>query len=580
MLNFKSIREATTGEEYIETSITGKALLTIAQLNKGTAFTEAERSEFGLRGKLPVQIETLDEQVKRTYIQFQGQQSPLQKHIYLNNLHDKNQVLFYKLVSTHLDEMLPLIYTPMIGTAVKQFSREFRNARGLYIAYPDRDHISEILDNRTNPEIDLIVVTDGEAVLGIGDQGIGGMDIPIAKLMVYTLCGGVNPLRTLPIVLDVGTNNKELLADPLYLGWRRERLRGKEYDDFIESFVSTVRLKFPHIYLHWEDFGRDTAPRILQKYRDEMCTFNDDIQGTGAVALAALLAAIKITGIPISQQKIVIYGAGTAGTGIANHICDAMIRSGISREQAQQNFWLIDRPGLIHKEVSDITPSQQPYARDTKEIAKWHKNKEGKIDLLETIKQIKPTILIGCSTQTGAFSQEIVQEMAQHCARPIIFPLSNPTDNAEATPAQLLEWTNGTALVATGSPFADVIFKGRPIRIAQCNNALVFPGIGLGILATRAQRLTDNMIAAASNALSEFTLLHGAQYSLLPSLNQAREAAREIALAVGTQAMQDGVCGIDVISNLEERIDSLIWHPHYVPLRKMGNKKMGPTFDI
>lgn len=579
MLNFKCIREATTGEEFLETTITGKALLTIPQLNKGTAFPEDERSLFGLRGKLPVHVETLDEQVTRTYVQFQGQQSPLQKHIYLNNLHDKNQVLFYKLVSIHLDEMLPLIYTPMIGTAVKQFSREFRNARGLYIAYPDRKYISEILDNRTNPEIDLIVVTDGEAVLGIGDQGIGGMDIPIAKLMVYTLCGGINPLKTLPIVLDVGTNNKELLADPLYLGWRNERLRGKEYDDFIELFVSTVRQKFPNLFLHWEDFGRDTAPQILQRYRDQLCTFNDDIQGTGAVTLAALLAAIKITGIPLTEQRIIIYGAGTAGTGIANHICDAIVRAGISMDKARHNFWLMDRQGLIHSAIHDLTPSQKPYARNSHEIIKWHKNAEGKIDLLETIKHVKPTLLIGCSTQSGAFTQQIVQEMAKHTARPIIFPLSNPTDNAEATPAQLLEWTDGNALVATGSPFADVIVKGKAMRIAQCNNALVFPGIGLGVLATQALRLTDNMIAAASQALSEFTLLYADQFSLLPSLNQAREAAREIALAVGNQAMQDGVCGIDLITNLEERLDRLIWHPHYVPLRKMGSS-LGHSYEI
>ncbi len=580
MLNFKCIREATTGEEYLETSITGKALLTIPQLNKGTAFSEEERSEFNLRGKLPVHVDTLDEQVQRTYIQFQGQQSPLQKHIYLNNLHDKNQVLFYKLVSTYLDEMLPLIYTPIIGTAVKQFSKEFRNARGLYIAYPDRNYINEILDNRTNPDVDIIVVTDGEAVLGIGDQGIGGMDIPIAKLMVYTLCGGVNPLKTLPIVLDVGTNNNDLLADPLYLGWRTPRLRGKEYDDFIELFVTTVRQKFPNIYLHWEDFGRDTAPKILKRYRDEMCTFNDDIQGTGAVTLAALFAAIKITDIPLAEQRIIIYGAGTAGTGITNHICDEMVRAGISRETAQKNFWLIDRPGLIHSDIQDLTVSQKPYARDKNEIAKWLKNSEGNIDLLETIKQIKPTLLIGCSAQGGAFNQEIVQEMAKHSTRPIIFPLSNPTDNAEATPAQLLEWTQGNALVATGSPFADVIFKGKPIRIAQCNNALVFPGIGLGVLATQAQRLTDKMISAASHALSQFTLLYADQYALLPSLKQAREAAREIALAVGNQAMLDGVCGIDVISNLAERIDSLIWHPHYVPLKKLGSSKASHTFEI
>ena len=312
MLNFRSVREPTTGMEYLETSITGKALLTVPQLNKGTAFSNEERHIFGLRGKLPVQIETLEEQVKRTYIQYQNQPNELQKHIYLNNLHDKNQVLFYKLVSTYLDEMLPMIYTPMIGTAVKQFSREFRNARGLYIAYPDRDYVDEILDNRTNPEINLIVVTDGEAVLGIGDQGIGGMDIPIAKLMVYTLCGGINPINTLPILLDVGTNNQELLNDPLYLGWRHERLRGQQYYDFIDLFVSKVKKKFPNIFLHWEDFGRDTAPKILQHYREELCTFNDDIQGTGAVTLAALFAAIKITGIPFTEQRIVVYGAGTA----------------------------------------------------------------------------------------------------------------------------------------------------------------------------------------------------------------------------------------------------------------------------
>ena len=310
-----------------------------------------------------------------------------------------------------------------------------------------------------------------------------------------------------------------------------------------------------------------------------MCTFNDDIQGTGAVTLAALLAAIKITGIPLAKQRLIIYGAGTAGTGITNQICDAMVRAGIPREQAKKNFWLIDRPGLIHANIKDLTASQKTYARDVNEIAKWHKNGDVKIDLLETIKQVKPTILIGCSTQSGAFNQEIVQQMTKHCSRPIIFPLSNPTDKAEATPAQLLEWTNGNVLVATGSPFADVVYKGKPIHIAQCNNALVFPGIGLGVLATQAQRLTENMIAAASHALSEFTLLHADQFSLLPSLKQAREAARDIALAVGTQAMLDGVCGIDVITNLAERIDSLIWHPHYVPLRKMGSK-LGPNYEI
>lgn len=569
MLDFKLVKNPKNHEEWIETSLSGKLLLNIPQLNKGTAFTEEERETFGLLGKLPAQVETLEEQVKRAYLQYQAYDSPLQKNIYLNNLHDKNQVLFYKLISDYLAEMLPLIYTPIVGTAVKEYSREFRQARGLYIAYPYKDQIAEILDNRSHPEIDLIVVTDGEGILGIGDQGVGGMDIPIAKLMVYTLCAGINPLRTLPIMLDVGTNNQKLLDDPLYLGLRHKRIAGKQYDEFIANFIAVVKKKFPKVFLHWEDFGRDHAKRNLDLYRNKICSFNDDIQGTAAVTLAALLAASKANGSNLTEQRIVIYGAGTAGMGITDLICSAIQHQGLSAEEARKHFWLIDRQGLLLNDFNDLTPAQIPYARDRKEISTWTTESTGAISFLETIRQIKPTILIGCSARQNAFNKTIIETMFQFCSKPIIFPLSNPTENAEADPADLIQWTEGNALIATGSPFPPVTYKGQTITIPQCNNALVFPGIGLGIIAVKAQRLSDNMLWAACKILAENApVLKDSRAPVLPPLTDARKINREIALAVARVA-QDENLAENKQKDLEILIDGNIWTPKYLPLKKI-----------
>lgn len=569
MLDYRYIIDAQTHEHFLETTLTGKPLLTTPQLNKGTAFTEAERHNFGLLGKLPLRIESLEEQVARAYYQFSTYQSLLQKHIYLYNLHDKNQILFYKLVSLHLAEILPVIYTPIVGTAVKEFSKEFRQARGLYLAYPHQHEMEEILDNRSNPEVDLIVVTDGEGVLGIGDQGIGGMDIPIAKLMVYSLCGAVNPLRTLPIQLDVGTDNEQLLSDPLYLGWRHKRIRGKQYDDFIEKFISIVQRKFPHIFLHWEDFGRETARRNFDRYRERICSFNDDMQGTGVVTLAALLAAMKINQTDLTQQRIVIFGAGTAGTGIADQIGAAMQRLGLSKDEACQNFWLIDRNGLLLANDPNLTSAQQAYARNPQETLRYKRNKLNQIDLIETVKRIKPTVLIGTSGVAGAFTKRIVKTMARYTPRPIIFTLSNPIENCEATPSDLVKWTHGNALIATGSPFGSVHYKKKLIPVTQCNNALAFPGIGLGALAVKARQITDNMLWAACLALSESANANQTAL-LLPMLQDAKQVTRVVAMSVAKAALQDKGAADDILpASLQSIIEDKLWEPRYLPMRKL-----------
>jgi malate dehydrogenase (oxaloacetate-decarboxylating) len=569
MLDFRLHKDTQTGEQYIETSLSGKPLLTIPQLNKSTAFTHEERKEFGLLGKLPNRVETLDEQVKRAYLQYSSYTTRLQQNIYLNNLHDKNQVLFYKLLNRHLGEMLPTIYTPIVGTAVKRFSHEYRQPRGLYIAHSDKHHIEEIVNNRSNPEIDLIVVTDGEGVLGIGDQGIGGMDIPVAKLMVYSLCGGIDPTRTLPVFLDVGTNNQDLLNDPMYLGCRHRRINETEYDDFILTFVNEIRKQFPNAFLHWEDFGRSNARRILDKFQDELCTFNDDIQGTGAVTLAALLSACDVTGVKLKDQRIVVFGAGSAGTGISDQIIDALIRDGLSVKEAHQRFWLIDRQGLLLDTDPDLTDAQKSYARNAKEIASWSINGKQSASLTDTVRHVKPTILIGCSAQTGAFSQDIIETMSSTCERPIIFPLSNPDEKCEAQPADILLWSKGKALIATGTAFDPIEYHNRMVQIAQCNNALVFPGIGLGILAVNARRLTKEMILAASETLCKFAPSKKDSFlPLLPSLDDAQTVAKEIAVAVAQCAIDSGYAQKNKDADLERLINELFWEPRYLPFRK------------
>ncbi len=575
MLDFNVNRDQQTGELFIETSICGKLLLTTPQLNKGTAFTHDERQAFGLLGKLPNRVETLEEQVKRAYFQFSSYTSRLQQNIYLNNLHDKNQILFYKLVSRHLGEMLPIIYTPIVGAAVKSFSREYRQPRGLYISYPDNHHIDEIINNRSNPEIDLIVVTDGEGVLGIGDQGIGGMDIPVAKLMVYGLCG-IDPTRTLPIFLDVGTNNQELLDDPLYLGYRHQRISGKPYDTFIHSFVNSILKHFPNAFLHWEDFGRGNARRILDQFQNKLCTFNDDIQGTGAVALAALLAACDITGFNLEEHRIVVFGAGSAGTGISDQIVDALVRRGLSLEEAYQRFWLVDRQGLLIADDIELTDAQKLFARKPVEVRRWSTHDKKYPSLTDTIRHVKPTVLIGCSSQPGAFSQDIIETMSSHCERPIIFPLSNPDDKCEAQPADILAWSNGKALIATGTAFAAVEYQNRMLQIAQCNNALVFPGIGLGVIAVRATRLSKAMIWAAAEALSNFSPSKKDSFlPLLPPLDDAQLVAKHVAVAVARTAIETNLAGCNQDKDLEELIEKMFWEPRYLPFKRVEMR--GPS---
>ncbi|MBX9705179.1 MAG: NAD-dependent malic enzyme, partial [Gammaproteobacteria bacterium] len=567
MLDFKRRIHRKTGEAYLETSIRDKPLMTTPQLNKGTAFSVQERHDFGLLGKLPPRVETLAEQTDRAYLQYQVTSDKLDRNIYLNNIHNINQVLFYNLVSKHLTEMVPTIYTPVVGQAVQAFSRQYRKARGLYLAYPERDYMEEMLDNRSNPEVDIIVVTDGEAVLGIGDQGVGGIDIPIAKLMVYTLIAGIDPNRVLPIQLDVGTDNEELLADPFYLGWRNKRVRGAEYDAFIERFVTAVKKKFPNVFLHWEDFGKNNGNKILSKYQDQLCTFNDDIQGTGAVALAAILAAIKHNKQKLIEQRIVIYGAGSAGMGITQQIYDYLLHQGYSEQEAKNCFWLIDRSGLLFGNNRTSLPEQQAFVRSKQEVSGWN-IKDNRIELDEVVRQVKPTILIGCSAQAGAFTESLIKMMAEFNNHPIILPLSNPTERAEASPDDIIRWTEGRALVATGSPFEAVAYQQVSHQIAQCNNALIFPALGLGLVASRAQRCTPKMLMVAAEALAEHSpLSKKAGEPLLPDLEGARALAPEIAIAIAQEVIRSKLSPLKANIDVAELIKNHMWQPKYVPYK-------------
>ncbi len=571
MIDFQVVLDRDSGEKSIQTNLRGKELLNIPQLNKGTAFSHEERMAFGLLGKLPYHIESLEEQVARTYFQLQNQGSRLSKYIFLNNLHDKNQVLFYKVIETYLHELLPVIYTPTVGTAVKTFSQKFRRPRGLYIAYEDRDHIEQILDNRSNEDVDLIVVTDGEGVLGIGDQGVGSMDIPIAKLAVYTVLGGIDPNRTLPITLDVGTENAKLLNNSMYLGWRHERVRGKAYDDFVDQFVNAVKKKFPRCFLHWEDFGRQNAQRLLDRYKDQLCTFNDDIQGTGVVALAAILAAVTAKGETLAQQRIVVFGGGTAGLGITHRLCHALVDlTGLSEKEAKEHFWIIDRQGLLLNNSADLTSEQKKYARASREIASWAGS-----DFAEVIKQVKPTILIGCSGVAGAFSEKIVKEMAKHTAQPIIMPLSNPTKLAEAVPQDLLDWTDNRALVATGSPFPNCCYHDQEMRIAQCNNALMFPPLGLAILAVQAKRLTETMLSVAAQTLAKQAPISSNPQcrELLPEISHTYLLAKDLALVIAKQAVAEKMCAKLTDDEIRQRIAEISWQPTYLPFSYVKSLK-------
>jgi len=542
----------------------GMNLLDAPLLNKGTAFTQTERTGFALHGLLPTEVETLEQQVVRAYEAYQRKDDDLERHIYLRALQDTNEVLFYKLLLDHIEEMTPIVYTPTVALACEQFSHIYRRPRGLFISYPLRDSLAELLRNRPNKDVDVIVVTDGERILGIGDQGAGGLGIPIGKLSLYTLIGGIRPERTLPIVLDVGTNNSERLNDPEYLGWRHERITGQAYFDFVDQFVQAVKQELPGTCLQWEDFATPHARPILQRYRDELLTFNDDIQGTAAVALGAALGAVKVTGKTLKEQQIVMLGAGSAGIGVADGLRAAMKGEGLTEDEARSRFWVIDKNGLLQSGRKDLTSEQSVYAQPEGRVSAWPRTSNGHIGLADVIGQIKATILIGLSTVGGAFSEPIVREMARKVDRPIIFPLSNPTSKSEAKAEDLILWTDGRALVASGSPFAPVSFKGRKIPIAQCNNVYIFPAMGLAVVASGARRVTEPMMLAAARALgANSPALKDPSASLLPPLPDIRRVAADIAVAVGIEAQRDGVAPKVSEDELRRRVQETQWTPIY-----------------
>jgi malate dehydrogenase (oxaloacetate-decarboxylating) len=543
-------------------------LLNNQGLNKGTAFTEEERIHLGLHGLLPPQVETLDEQSMRAYEAYQRKDDDLERHIYLRALQDTNEVLFYRLLLDHIVEMTPMVYTPVVAQACQQFSHIYRRPRGLVISYPLRDSIPALLRNRPNPEVDVIVVTDGERILGIGDQGVGGLGIPIGKLSLYTLIGGIRPERTLPIVLDVGTNNAERLNDPEYLGWRHGRVTGQPYFDFVDQFLQAVKQELPDTCLQWEDFATPHARPILQRYRDQLLTFNDDIQGTSAVALGAVLGAVNVSRKSLKEQQIVMLGAGSAGIGVVDGLREAMKGEGLSEQEARNHFWVVDKNGLLHSGRKDLTPEQSVYAQPESRLAGWTSPSNGHIGLADVIGKIEAKILIGLSTATGAFSETIVREMARKVERPIIFPLSNPTAKSEANAEDLIRWTDGRALVATGSPFAPVSYGGRTIPIAQCNNVYIFPAVGLGLVASGARRVTERMMLGAARALAANSpALKDPSASLLPPLTEIRRVAVEIAIAVGMEAQKDGVAPKLTEDELRHRVQATQWTPVYPALR-------------
>jgi malate dehydrogenase (oxaloacetate-decarboxylating) len=556
-------------EGFLGVSLAGHALLDNPLLNKGTAFPIEERLEFGLLGLLPPHISTVEEQLTRTYGNYKSKEADIERFIFLISLQDRNETLFYKLLSEHISEMTPIIYTPVVGEGCQHYSQSYRRPRGVYISYNERDRIPAVLDNAPNKEVDVIVVTDGERILGLGDLGVGGLGIPVGKLSLYTLCAGIPPANTLPIVLDVGTNNQELLSDPLYLGLRHERVRGQQYDDFIEAFVQAVIHRFPNVLLQWEDFSKNNATRLLEKYRDRLCTFNDDIQGTGAVTLAGLLAAAKAARTRIGEQRIVMMGAGSAATGIADQVVAAMISEGISESAARSAIWLVDSRGLVHTGTPDIDAIKRKYAQPFDGLSGWKLDQPDHITLADVVRNVRPTALIGTSAQPGAFSEEIVREMASSVERPIVFPLSNPTSKSEATPQDLIGWTAGRALIATGSPYPPARFGDIDYRIGQCNNVFVFPGVGLGVIASGARRVTTQMFVAAARKLSEFSpALDNDRAPLFPPLDTVRTVSREVALAVASEAVSAGMAGHLTPDELSCRVDAKMWRPEYLRYRR------------
>lgn len=550
----------------------GPALLEAPLLNKGSAFNEYERQQFNLEGLLPYCIETIEEQVSRAYQQLTAFHTDIDKHIYLRNIQDTNETLYYRLVTDHLQEVMPIIYTPTVGQACQQFSRIYRRKRGLFVSWPDRDRIDDMLQNATKHNVKVIVLTDGERILGLGDQGIGGMGIPIGKLALYTACGGISPAYTLPITLDVGCNNPELLEDPLYMGWRHPRITGDEYYEFVDLLIQAIRRRWPEVLLQFEDFAQTHANPLLDRYRDQLCCFNDDIQGTAAVALGTLLSACLAKGERLRDQRIVFAGAGSAGCGIAEQLIAQMRDEGLTDAEARARIFLLNRSGLIRKSTPGLLPFQQLLSTRDEQVADWvleSGNSADAISLMDVVVNVRPTILVGVSAQAGLFSQKIIHTMWQHCSRPIVLPLSNPTSKVEAFPADILRWTDGQAMVASGSPFVPVELEGKQYAIAQCNNSYIFPGVGLGVIAARARRVTDGMLMAASRALAACSpVAQTGAGALLPPLADIRQVSKVIARAVFLQAIADGVAMPVPEEVIDPTIESNFWHPEYRDYRR------------
>lgn len=556
----------------VQTPLSGRRLLADSFLNKGSGFSDAERDAFGLHGLLPIHVSTFEEQLARNYENYRSCASPIEKHVFLAALHDRNETLFYRLVLEHLVEMLPIIYTPTVGEACQRYSHLFRKPRGLYLSYPHRGQVARLLAAHAVEQVDAIVATDGERILGLGDLGVGGMGIPVGKLALYTLCGGVHPQRTLPVFIDVGTDNRDLLSDPLYLGWRHARVRGADYDAFIDEIVAAIKARWPHALLQWEDFAKDNAARLLERHRRSICSFNDDIQGTAAVALAGLYRAVRLAGRTLEQERILIAGAGSAATGIARLVIQALEASGTDARTAQQRVWLIDTQGLVHAGRKDLSEEKASFAQAAEVLRSHGLPLEREIGLHDAAAAFKPTTLIGVTGRPGTFDEPLVRQIAGHVERPIIFPLSNPTAKSEAHPADLLRWTGGRALVATGSPFEPVTLDGKTFPIGQCNNVFIFPGVGMGVALSRAREVPDAVFLVAAQRLSGVEAsATGGEPSLFPDLSAIRTVSARIAISVAETVLKMGLGDPSIQpSDLPRRLQAAAWVPEYprlVPAR-------------
>lgn len=556
-----------SGQPYMAVHVKGRALLIHPLTNKGTAFPAEERHALDLEGLLPPAICTIEQQLDRVYDNFRNKADDLEKYVFLNSLQDRNETLFFRLLQEHLEEMAPIVYTPTVGAACQRFSHIYRRARGLYIPIAQESRIEHMLQNaESDPSV--IVVTDGERILGLGDQGVGGMGIPIGKLCLYTLCAGIAPHRTLAVTLDAGTDNQERLSDPLYLGLRQHRVRGPEYQAFIDRFVEAVKKVYPEVLLQWEDFAKGNALYQLARFRDQLTTFNDDIQGTAAVVVAGLYAALRITGRPLCEQRVAIAGAGAASHGIADLLVAALVESGLSREEATKRIWTCDSRGLVLRDREHLEPFKAAYARDPAELAGFACPKGSSIGLVDVVRHARPTVLLGTSGTPGIFDETVIRAMAEANERPIIFPLSNPTSRAECRAADALAWSGGRAIVATGSPTAPVEYQGRRYRIGQGNNAYVFPGVGLGITVGRIRRVTDAMFLDAAKALAgEVTEADLAEGAVYPRFNRIRECSRAVACAVIHRGLTEGQATLPKLPDLKAHVEAIMWRPDYLPMR-------------